>query len=119
MMRAKRNRRDGRGATLLEFVFTAPIFLMMLVAVAAGGHLFYTHNALVEATRRGARYAVTQCRIGGTACAGYATVETRIKNVVVYGTPDDPVSGQAEFVPNLKTENVTVTTPALGVAQGT
>ena len=117
MMRAKRDRRGERGATLLEFVFTAPIFLMMLVAIAAGGHLFYTHNALVEATRRGARYAVTQCQINQTSCTNYATVENRIKNVVVYGTPT-PTNGQTTFVPNLTTDNVTVTTPSLGVTQG-
>jgi len=117
-MAAKRNRRGERGATLLEFVIVAPFFLMMLVAVAAGGHLFYTHNAMVEATRRGARYAVTQCRINETLCTDYATVEERIKKVVVYGTPT-PADGQEPFVPNLALSNVTVTTPGLGVAQGT
>ena len=41
----------------MEFVFIAPFFLMMLVGIVAAGNLYFTHNAMVEATRRGARYA--------------------------------------------------------------
>ena len=44
----------------MEFVFIAPFFLMMLVGIVAAGNLYFTHNAMVEATRRGARYASTQ-----------------------------------------------------------
>ncbi len=55
------NNKGEHGGTLLEFTITAATFLMMLVGIVAIGHLYFTHNALVEATRRGARYASMQC----------------------------------------------------------
>jgi Flp pilus assembly protein TadG len=36
------------GVATVEFAITASFFFMMLIAVVAGGHLFWTHNALVE-----------------------------------------------------------------------
>lgn len=114
---AKHSRRGERGATLMEFVVTAALFFMMLVAIVAGGVLFYTHNALVEATRRGARYAVLQCNPSDTSCPNYAASLAATKNVVVYGTPT-PADGQTTLIPNLTTDNVSVTTPGLGVREG-
>ena len=53
------NTKDNeRGGSLIEFTVVAAVFFMMLVGIVAAGNLYYTHNALVEATRRGARYAV-------------------------------------------------------------
>jgi hypothetical protein len=97
-----------RGATLLEFVIAASMFLMMLVAIVAGAHLFWTHNALVESTRRGARYAVLHAT---------TTNDASVRSVVVYGTPT-PSAGASPFVPRLSAENVTVTPSGLGVGQG-
>ena len=48
------------GVATLEFAVVSAFFLMMIVAVVAGGHFYWTHNAMVESTRRGARYAATQ-----------------------------------------------------------
>ncbi len=48
-----------RGTAIVEFALTAAFFLMMIMAIVSGGHLFFTHNAMVESTRRGARYAAT------------------------------------------------------------
>ena len=39
------------GATLLEFTFVAVTFFMMLLAITSGANMYFTHNALVEATR--------------------------------------------------------------------
>jgi hypothetical protein len=95
-----------KGTTTLEFALTAGFFFMIIVAIVSGAHLFWTHNALVEATRRGARYAASQCKPTETNCTGYADVLDRIKNVVVYGTP---TAGTTPFVPRLLPANVTVT----------
>ncbi len=79
----------------------------MLIAITAAGHLFWTHNALVEATRRGARYAAT-----------HAVNDPNVKNVVVYGTPN-PAPSAAPFVDNLEADNVMVEPSAdFGVGQG-
>lgn len=80
----------------------------MLVAIVAAGNLYYTHNALVEATRRGARYAVLN-PTGST---------TAVKNVVVYGTAT-PAQGATSLIYNLTPDNVTVTYSGLNVASGT
>lgn len=100
-------RGNERGGTLLEFAFVASGFFMMLVGIVAAGNLYYTHNALVEATRRGARYAVMHTNASTTA----------VKNVVVYGT-DTPANGATSAIYNLQTTNVTVTYSSLNLASG-
>ena len=112
----RNTRRSERGGSLIEFTVVATVFFMMLVGIVAAGNLYYTHNALVEATRRGARYAVLN-PTGSTAA---------VRNVVLYGT-DTPAEGATPLVYNLQAANVTVcysgnncnlTTP-FNVAQGT
>lgn len=49
--------RDEQGSTVVEFVMVATLFFMMLIGVIEFGRLLYTHNALTDAARRGARYA--------------------------------------------------------------
>jgi len=94
------------GVATIEFALTASFFLMMIVAVVAGGHFFWTHNALVEATRRGARYAAMQCKPTDTNCPNYSTVTDHIKNVVLY---NNPIGGTQPFVPNLQASNIIIT----------
>jgi Flp pilus assembly protein TadG len=98
---------NERGGTLLEFTFVASGFFMMLVGIVACGNLYYTHNALVEATRRAARYAVMH-PTGST---------TAVQNVAVYGT-DSPGTGATSAIYNLQTTNVTVTYSSLNIASG-
>lgn len=100
-------RSSERGGTLIEFTVVALVFFMMLVGIVAAGNLYYTHNALVEATRRGARYAVLNST-GST---------TAVRNVVIYGT-DSPGTGATPLVYNLQPANVTVNYNGLNVAQG-
>ncbi|HEX7330919.1 MAG TPA: TadE family protein [Pyrinomonadaceae bacterium] len=115
------------GIATLEFAVTAAFFLMMIVAVVAGGHFFWTHNAIVESTRRGARYAAGECNPADNNCPGRADVLTRVQNVVLYGSP---IAGTEPLVGNLRREQIVVTysqtssTPAnpnetFGVATGT
>ena len=115
MIRTNPNKKE-RGIATIEFAVTSGFFLMMIVAVVAGGHFFWTHNALVEATRRGARYAASQCNPSDTACANYDTAVARIKNMVLYNSP---TAGSDPFVPNLTADNVIVTYSQVGCAVST
>jgi Flp pilus assembly protein TadG len=120
-MRSYNRKKSQSGIAVVEFAVTAAFFFMMLVAVVAGGHFFWTHNGLVEATRRGARYAANQCPdlTGFSTCLNRATTINRVKNVVLY---DDPAAaaGSTPFVPNLQATNVTVTYSSdFGVEVGT
>jgi Flp pilus assembly protein TadG len=106
-----------RGAAIVEFALTASVFLMMIIAIISGGHLFFTHNAMVESTRRGARYAATQCKPDLAGCVGSDTSLERVKNVVLYGTP---TAGTSPLVNNLTPANIFVEySPDFDVAQGT
>src|SRR5436190_20579002 len=121
-MKSYSKKESQRGIATIEFAVTAAFFFMMLVAVVAGGHFFWTHNALVEATRRGARYAAMQCpdQAAFTACANRATTVDRVTKVVLYDDPNAG-SGATPFVPNLAAANVVVTystSPPFGVATG-
>ncbi len=49
---------NERGAALIEFALAATIFLTAIFAVLEFGRMLWIRNALVDATRRGARYAV-------------------------------------------------------------
>jgi Flp pilus assembly protein TadG len=94
-----------RGTAIVEFAITAAFFLMIIMAIVSAGHLFWTHNALVESTRRGARYAAMQCKPDLVGCINSDTSLARIKNVVLYGTP---TAGSSPLVYNLTPANITV-----------
>lgn len=106
MFRSKRKREAERGATLLEFAIGAVVFLTAMFAVIEFGRALWTHNALSDAARRGARYAVNHPAgdIGA------------VKNVVVYG---DPAGGAKPVVSNLTTSNVQVQYSNYGLGAGT
>ncbi len=57
-MRLKTKRSGERGAALVEFAIAALVFLTAVFAVIEFGRLLWVHNALTDAARRGARYAV-------------------------------------------------------------
>lgn len=94
-MRTTKNRNRQRGATLVEFSIAATVFLMAMFAVLEFGRVLWTHNALADAARKGARYAVLHTEGDREA----------VKNVVVYG---DPAGGTNPVVDNLSTTNVNV-----------
>src|SRR3989454_9273588 len=97
-----------RGSTLLEFAIGATVFLSVMFAVLEFGRALWVHNALTDAARRGARYAVIHA----------ATDVTSVKNVVVYGEPN-PASGTQPVVNDLTTGNVLVTYSDFGLENGT
>jgi len=97
-----------RGSTLLEFAIGATVFLSVMFAVLEFGRALWVHNALTDAARRGARYAVIHA----------ATDADSVKNVVVYGDPN-PANGTQPVVNNLTTDNVIVTYSNFGLEAGT
>jgi Flp pilus assembly protein TadG len=99
-------RRGERGATLVEFAIGATLFLTVMFAVIEFGRALWVHNALADAARRGARYAIVHTAADSAA----------VKNVVVYG---DPAGGTTPLVSNLSTANVNVTYSGFGLSGGT
>lgn len=106
MVRLKNSGREERGATLVEFAIGATVFLTLMFGVIEFGRALWTHNALADAARRGARYAVNHPTTDAAA----------VRNVVIYG---DPAGGTKPLVNNLTTANVQVQYSNFGLAQGT
>jgi Flp pilus assembly protein TadG len=97
---------NERGSTLVEFAIAATVFLTATFGVIEFGRAVWVHNALSDAARRGARYAVLHS----------ADDVAQVKNVVVYG---NPAGGTKPTVPNLTTGNVTVTYSDFALNHGT
>jgi Flp pilus assembly protein TadG len=85
---------------LVEFSIIASVFLLSMFAVVEFGRLFWIHNALRDATRRGVRYAIIR--------KNDAASLTAIKNVVVYGDPNANPATALPLVSGLSTSNVVV-----------
>ena len=106
-MRLKSSNKGERGAALVEFAIAGLVFMTAVFAVIEFGRLLWTHNALTDAARRGARYAVNQ-GAGGADDA---------KRVAVYGTTGD---GASPLVYGLSPSNVKVEhSPGFNVGEGT
>ena len=71
-------RPNERGTTVAEFAMVALIFFVIIFGIIEFGRMLYTHNALADATRRGARFAVLNPGIT-------AADKIKVKNEVVYG----------------------------------
>jgi Flp pilus assembly protein TadG len=106
MRRATIFGRSERGAALLEFAVAATVFMTVTFGVLELGRLLWIHNALADATRRGARYAVNQPQ----------TAVSDIKNITVYGNKDGTGS---PLVNDLTPAQVNVTYNNFGVGAGT
>src|SRR5262249_16679847 len=120
--RSSRIERSQRGGTLLEFTFIAPFFFMMLVGIVAAGNLFFTHNALVDATRRGARYASMQPAANPAGpirttngCDTTGPSLTAIQKYANYGN----AAGTGTNVSGLHPSNICVEYSGFGVNTGT
>ena len=101
----RQNKNSEEGVATIEFAVTAAFFLMMLLAVFSGGYLFWAHNALVEATRRGARYAANECKADLEGCPGSDTVVARVRNVTLYG---NAAGTGSPLIQSLQPENITI-----------
>ncbi len=105
MSRIRSCKRDQRGSTLVEFAIGATVFLMAMFAVLEFGRALWVHNALADAARRGARYAVLHSSADAA----------QVRNVVVFG---DPLGGSQPVVNNLSTTNVVVDYSTFGLNKG-
>jgi hypothetical protein len=90
----KQNENGEAGASLLEFAIAATVFLTVLFAIVEFGRALWVHNALSDAARRGARYAVVH----------KATDIDDVKKIVVYGD----LTGTTPLLDNFSTGNVDV-----------
>src|SRR5262245_53665166 len=97
MFRISNFKQDEKGSTLVEYAIGASVFLMAVFAVLEFGRALWAHNALTDAARQGARYAVLHTAGG--------TEDTNIKNLVVYG---NTAGGTNPIVPGLSTTNVQI-----------
>ena len=68
---------------MAEFAVVATFFFMLVFGIIEFGRLLYTHNALTDAARRGARYAVIHQP--EVATDGNAYIAKCVRNVVMYG----------------------------------
>jgi Flp pilus assembly protein TadG len=120
MFRNLNARSDQRGATLVEFAIGATVLLTTIFAVLEFGRALWTHNALSDAARRGARYAIHQpastppgVKTTGT---NVGPSVTAIRNVAVYG---DPAGGTTPMVNDLTPTNIDVAYKDFGLGEGT
>jgi len=97
MLRIRNFKQNEKGSTLVEYAIGASVFLMAVFAVLEFGRALWAHNALTDAARQGARYAVLHQPNGGE--------DTNIKNLVVYGNAG---GGTKPIVPGLTTGNVQI-----------
>ena len=106
MLRMKTCNKNERGSTLVEFAIGVTVFMTAMFAVLEFGRALWTHNALTDAARRGARYAALHT----------AASSANVKNVVVYG--NEAGTGQP-MLNNLSAANVDVQYSGFGLNAGT
>lgn len=99
-MRRNNVRKSERGAALFEFAIVGTVFMMVLFGLVEFGRLFWTHNALRDAARRGTRYATLR--------RNDSAGQTAVKKMVVYGDPNADPSSATPLVSGLTTSNVQV-----------
>lgn len=104
MKRTTKNKE--RGASLVEFSIAATVFLTVMFGVIEFGRALWTHNALADAARRGARYAVINAE----------SKKDDVKKIVVYGSLD---ADAKPMLDNLTTDNVDVVYEGFGMDVGT
>ena len=92
--------RNQRGAALVELAIVSTVFFTVLFGILEFGRLLWTHNALEDAARRGARYAT----IRKNDAAGILAVQ----KMVVYGDPNANPAVATPVVSGLTTNDVTV-----------
>ena len=100
-MHYKTNKTE-RGASLIEFAIAGTVFLTVLFGILECGRLLWTHNALKDAARRGARYATLRLKDSGGS-------KLAIQKMVIYGDPNANPATANPIVSGLTTNDVSVT----------
>lgn len=105
-MRLKKHKDNEKGSTLVEFAIGVTVFATAMFGVLEFGRALWVHNALTDAARRGARYAVLHS----------ANDVDQVKKVVVFG---DPSGTGNPMLPGLTTGQVNVDYNSFGLNDGT
>lgn len=77
MLRRRRGQTDERGATLVEFAFVLPLFILFLFAIIDFGWLFTQFLDVKQGAREGARLAIVND------CDGYEAAPNECSKVLV------------------------------------
>lgn len=106
MLRVRKCKNNERGSTLVEFAIGVTVFTTAMFGVIEFGRALWVHNALTDAARRGARYAVLHTS---------GDID-EVKNVVVFG---NSAGTGNPMLSNLSTANVSVSYNNFGMNDGT
>jgi len=81
------HRHPQRGQSMVEVAVVAPVLVLLLLAAADFGRIFYTNVALNNAVRAGAQYG-SQSRVTAANATGIRNaVTTDASNITLSGTP--------------------------------
>lgn len=94
------------GLAALEFIFVLPVLLMLTVLVIDVSRAFMQYTEVNKALQNGARYAVVDTY--GTLDFAAIAEDANIKNVVLYGTPNNTGSPMFDYI---GTDDIVVTQP--------
>lgn len=90
----------------------APVLLLLMLATAELGRVFFQYNALNKQVRDAVRYAATNAGVGSTRVVNITTaVRDATRNLVVYG---NSAGTGTVLLPGLTIGNVTVGSTAAG-----
>lgn len=111
MRRQEFHRKAERGVSTAEMAMVGLLFFTIIFGIIEFGRLLYTHNALTDATRRGARFAVVN---NGTMNLSETDPNrVKVKNYVVYGAnityDEDGKPNSRPLINGLTTDMVKVT----------
>lgn len=95
-------RNRNRGMAAVELALLAPIFLVLLMAVAEFGHALYQYNTLTKSVRDAAQYLARYGMTAGVVAPTPAEV-TAARCLVVYGKPacPDPPDEALKLLPGM------------------
>ena len=103
------------GSSIIELALVFPILLLLFVASAELGRIFYTYTTLAKATKVGARYLSNERDATSTDATKIAAVKLKAQSLVVCGYTD--CTGKTPILTGLQpAANVKVTLPVAGAA---
>jgi Flp pilus assembly protein TadG len=79
-MRRNPDRRNEKGATLVEFAFILPIFILFVFGIIDFGWAYSQNLDVKQGAREGGRLVAVNSGVGGSATARCQSLQTQIKN---------------------------------------
>lgn len=115
-------RSEARGQSLVEFALILPVFLLLLVGIFDIGHVVWSNDALTNAAREGARFAIVNGNqsqtpasrqdVKNAAINWAANAGTSVSATVCWSAPGTPCSGDTDTGTPDRGQLVTVTVTA-------